>query len=125
MVHQNKVQGTVMLCGTGKKSGYTPGKSSCSGKYSCTTNSFKFVPTSSIFSNTFSSPPVPPSNASIAPSAPASDLSAAISLMTNAVNQGNANTTNITDALQRTTTQFADVLQKTIQRGVEAQVEEN
>ena len=45
--------------------------------------------------------------------------------MTNAVNQGNANTTNITDALQRTTTQFADVLQKTIQRGVEAQAEEN
>ena len=70
-------------------------------------------------------PPVPPSNASIAPSAPASDLSAAISLMTNAVNQGNANTTNITDALQKTTTQFADALQKTIQRGVEAQVEEN
>ena len=59
-------------------------------------------------------PPVPPSNASIAPSAPASDLSAAISLMTNAVSQGNANTTNITDALQ-----------KTIQRGVEAQAEEN
>ena len=73
----------------------------------------------------FSPPPVPPSNASIAPSAPASDLSAAISLMTNAVNQGNANTTNITDALQRTTTQFADALQKTIQRGVEAQAEEN
>ena len=70
-------------------------------------------------------PPVPPSNASIAPSAPASDLSAAISLMTNAVNQGNANTTNITDALQKTTTQFADALQKTIQRGVEAQAEEN
>ena len=45
--------------------------------------------------------------------------------MTNAVNQGNANTTNITDALQRTTTQFADALQKTIQRGVEAQAEEN
>ena len=45
--------------------------------------------------------------------------------MTNAVNQGNANTTNITDALQKTTTQFADALQKTIQRGVEAQVEEN
>ena len=38
---------------------YTPGESSCSGKYSCTTNSFKFVPTSSIFSNTFSSPPCP------------------------------------------------------------------
>ena len=73
----------------------------------------------------FPPPPVPPSNASIAPSAPASDLSAAISLMTNAVNQGNANTTNITDALQKTTTQFADVLQKTIQRGVEAQAEEN
>ena len=73
----------------------------------------------------FPSPPVPPSNASIAPSAPASDLSAAISLMTNAVNQGNANTTNITDTLQRTTTQFADALQKTIQRGVEAQAEEN
>ena len=73
----------------------------------------------------FPPPPVPPSNASIVPSAPASDLSAAISLMTNAVNQGNANTTNITDALQRTTTQFADVLQKTIQRGVEAQAEEN
>ena len=73
----------------------------------------------------FPPPPVPPSNASIAPSAPASDLSAAISLMTNAVNQGNANTTNITDALQRTTTQFADALQKTIQRGVEAQAEEN
>ena len=70
-------------------------------------------------------PPVPPSNASIAPSAPASDLSAAISLMTNAVNQGNANTTNITDTLQRTTMQFADALQKTIQRGVEAQAEEN
>ena len=45
--------------------------------------------------------------------------------MTNAVNQGNANTTNITEALQKTTTQFADALQKTIQRGVEAQVEEN
>ena len=45
--------------------------------------------------------------------------------MTNAVNQGNANTTNITNALQRTTTQFADALQKTIQRGVEAQAEEN
>ena len=45
--------------------------------------------------------------------------------MTNAVNQGNANTTNITDALQKTTTQFVDVLQKTIQRGVEAQAEEN
>ena len=45
--------------------------------------------------------------------------------MTNAVNQGNANTTNITDALQKTTTQFADALQKTIQRGVEAQAEEN
>ena len=73
----------------------------------------------------FPPPPVPPSNASIAPSAPASDLSAAISLMTNTVNQGNANTTNITDALQRTTTQFADTLQKTIQRGVEAQAEEN
>ena len=73
----------------------------------------------------FPPPPVPPSNASVAPSAPASDLSAAISLMTNAVNQGNANTTNITDALQRTTTQFADALQKTIQRGVEAQAEEN
>ena len=73
----------------------------------------------------FPPPPVPPSNASIAPSAPASDLSAAISLMTNAVNQGNANTTNITDALQRTTMQFADALQKTIQRGVEAQAEEN
>ena len=73
----------------------------------------------------FPPPPVPPSNASIAPSAPASDLSAAISLMTNAVNQGNANTTNITDALQKTTTQFADALQKTIQRGVEAQAEEN
>ena len=69
--------------------------------------------------------PVPPSNASIAPSAPASDLSAAISLMTNAVNQGNANTTNITDALQKTTMQFADALQKTIQRGVEAQAQEN
>ena len=73
----------------------------------------------------FPPPPVPPSNASIAPSAPASDLSAAISLMTNAVNQGNANTTNITDTLQKTTTQFADALQKTIQRGVEAQAEEN
>ena len=73
----------------------------------------------------FPPPHVPPSNASIAPSAPASDLSAAISLMTNAVNQGNANTTNITNALQRTTTQFADALQKTIQRGVEAQAEEN
>ena len=73
----------------------------------------------------FPPPPVPPSNASIAPSAPASDLSVAISLMTNAVNQGNANTTNITNALQRTTTQFADALQKTIQRGVEAQAEEN
>ena len=73
----------------------------------------------------FPPPPIPHSNASIAPSAPASDLSAAISLMTNAVNQGNANTTNITDALQRTTTQFADALQKTIQRGVEAQAEEN
>ena len=73
----------------------------------------------------FPPPPVPPSNDSIAPSAPASDLSAAISLMTNAVNQGNANTTNITDALQRTTTQFADALQQTIQRGVEAQAEEN
>ena len=45
--------------------------------------------------------------------------------MTNAVNQGNANTTNITDALQKTTTQFEDALQKTIQRGVEAQAEEN
>ena len=33
--------------------------------------------------------------------------------------------TNITDALQRTMTQFADALQKTIQRGVEAQAEEN
>ena len=73
----------------------------------------------------FPPPPVPPSNASTAPSAPASDLSAAISLMMNAINQGNANTTNITDALQRTTTQFADALQKTIQRGVEAQAEEN
>ena len=73
----------------------------------------------------FPPPPVPPSNASIAPSAPASDLCAAISLMTNAINQGNANTTNITNALQRTTTQFADALQKTIQRGVEAQAEEN
>ena len=73
----------------------------------------------------FPPPPVPPSNASVAPSAPASDLSAAISLMTNAVNQGNANTTNITDALQRTTTQFADALHHTIQRGVEAQAEEN
>ena len=73
----------------------------------------------------FPPPPIPPTNASIAPSAPASDLSAAISLMTNAVNQGNANTTNITDALQRTTTQFADALQQTIQRGVEAQAEEN
>ena len=73
----------------------------------------------------FPPPPIPPSNASIAPSAPASDLSAAISLMTNAVNQGNANTTNITDALQKTTTQFADMLQKTLQRGVEAQAEEN
>ena len=73
----------------------------------------------------FPPPPIPPSNASVAPSAPATDLSVAISLMTNAVNQGNANTTNITDALQRTTTQFADALQKTIQRGVEAQAEEN
>ena len=73
----------------------------------------------------FPPPPVPPSNASTAPSGPASDLSAAISLMTNAVNQGNTNTTNITEALQKTTTQFADALQKTIQRGVEAQVEEN
>ena len=73
----------------------------------------------------FPPPPVPPSNASVAPSAPASDLSAAISLMTNTVNQGNANTTNITDALQRTTMQFADALHKTIQRGVEAQAEEN
>ena len=73
----------------------------------------------------FPPPPIPPSNVSIAPSAPASDLSAAISLMTNAVNQGNANTTTITDALQRTTTQFADALQQTIQRGVEAQAEEN
>ena len=73
----------------------------------------------------FPPPPVPPSNASVAPLAPASDLSAAISLMMNAVNQGNANTTNITDALQRTTMQFADALHKTIQRGVEAQAEEN
>ena len=73
----------------------------------------------------FPPPPVPPSNASVVPSAPALDLSVAISLMTNAVNQGNANTTNITDALQRTTTQFADVLHQTIQRGVEAQAEEN
>ena len=73
----------------------------------------------------FPPPPIPPSNASVAPSAPASDLSAAISLMTNAVNQGNANTTNITDAVQRTTTQFADALHQTIQRGVEAQAEEN
>ena len=73
----------------------------------------------------FPPPPIPPSNASIAPSAPASDLSVAISLMTNAVNQGNANTTNIMDALQRTTTQLADTLQKTIQRGVDAQAEEN
>ena len=73
----------------------------------------------------FPPPPTPPSNASVAPSAPASDLPAAISLMTNAVNQGNANTTNITDALQRTTTQFADALHQTIQRGVEAQAEEN
>ena len=73
----------------------------------------------------FPPPPVPPSNASVAPSAPASDLSVAISLMTNAVNQGNANTTNITDALQRTMTQFADALHQTIQRGVEAQAEEN
>ena len=73
----------------------------------------------------FPPPPIPPSNASVAPSAPASDLSAAISLMTNAVNQGNANTTNITDTLQRTTTQFADALHQTIQRGVEAQAEEN
>ena len=73
----------------------------------------------------FPPPPVPPSTASIAPSAPASDLSAAISLMMNAVIQGNANTTTITDVLQRTTTQFADVLQQTIQRGVEAQAEEN
>ena len=86
------------------------------------TNSFPPPP---YFPIPFPPPPVPPSNASIAPSAPASDLSAAISLMTNAVNQGNANTTNITDALQRTTTQFADALQKTIQRGVEAQAEEN
>ena len=77
------------------------------------------------FPISFPPPPVPPSNASIAPSAPASDLSAAISLMMNAVNQGNANMTNITDMLQRTTTQFADALQKTIQRGVEAQAEEN
>ena len=45
--------------------------------------------------------------------------------MTNAVNQGNANTTYITDALQKTTTQFADALHQTIQRGVEAQAEEN
>ena len=73
----------------------------------------------------FPPPPVPPSNASVAPSAPASDLSVAISLMMNAVNQGNANMTNITDALQRTKTQFADVLHQTIQRGVEAQAEEN
>ena len=73
----------------------------------------------------FPPPPIPPSNASVAPSAPALDLSAAISLMTNAVNQGNANTTNITDTLQRTTTQFADALHRTIQRGVEAQAEEN
>ena len=73
----------------------------------------------------FPPPPVPPSNASVAPSAPASDLSAAISLMTNAINLGNANTTNITDALQRTTMQFADALHQTIQRGVEAQAEEN
>ena len=73
----------------------------------------------------FPPPPVPPSNVSIAPSAPALDLSAAISLMTNAVNQVNANTTTITDALQRTMTQFADALQQTIQRGVEAQAEEN
>ena len=73
----------------------------------------------------FPPPPVPPSNASVAPSAPASDLSAAISLMTNAVSQGNANATNITDALQRTTKQFADALHQTIQRGVEAQAEEN
>ena len=73
----------------------------------------------------FPPPPVPPSNASIAPSAPASDLSAAISLMKNAINQGNANTTNITDTLQRTTIQFVDALQQTIQRGVEAQAEEN
>ena len=86
------------------------------------TNSFPPPP---YFPIPFPPPPVPPSNASTAPSAPASDLSAAISLMTNAVNQGNANTMNITEALQKTTTQFADVLQKTIQRGVEAQVEEN
>ena len=85
-------------------------------------NSFPLPP---YFPIPFPPPPVPPSNASIAPSAPASDLSAAISLMTNAVNQGNANTMNITDALQKTTTQFADALQKTIQRGVEAQAEEN
>ena len=45
--------------------------------------------------------------------------------MTNAVNQGNANMMTITDALQRTMTQFADALQQTIQRGVEAQAEEN
>ena len=32
---------------------------------------------------------------------------------------------NITEALQKTTMQFADALQKTIQRGVEAQAEEN
>ena len=62
----------------------------------------------------FPPPPVPPSNASVAPSAPASDLSAAISLMTN-----------ITDTLQRTTMQFVDALHQTIQRGVEAQAEEN
>ena len=86
------------------------------------TNSFPPPP---YFPIPFPPPPVPPSNASIAPSAPASDLSAAISLMTNTVNQGNANTTNITDALQKTTMQFADALQKTIQRGVEAQAEEN
>ena len=73
----------------------------------------------------FPPPPVPPSNVSIASSAPASDLSAAISLMTNAINQGNVNTTTITDALQRTLTQFVDTLQQTIQRGVDAQAEEN
>ena len=42
--------------GAGKKSGNTPGESSCSGKYSCTINSYKFAPTSSIFSHTFPSP---------------------------------------------------------------------
>ena len=85
-------------------------------------NSF---PTHPYFPIPFPPPPVPPSNASVAPSAPASDLSAAISLMTNAVSQGNANQTNITDALQRTMMQFADALHQTIQRGVEAQAEEN